>query len=366
VSYLQYNTRGGWRRHTGDNYLRPAMGRANLKVETGALTQRVLVENRRAVGLVYRKGGEEFTVRARREVLLCAGAIQSPQLLELSGIGNTDVLKGAGVNVVHHLPGVGENLRDHLHVRLGFETNLNITLNSILRNPLLKAKMGARWLFLGRGLMSTSSATSMAIARSSPDLPRPDIKMQLHQLSMASSHYGGDTKSKNLAERMGLDPYPGFSIGCYVLRPESQGSVHIRTPQASDHPQIRANYLAAEHDMRTIVAALRMIRKIAAQPALAPYVVRETRPGPQASTDDALLDHARATGMTSYHPIGTCRMGRDERAVVDARLKVHGIEGLRVCDASIMPTMVASNTNAPSIMIGEKASDLVLEDGRGG
>jgi choline dehydrogenase len=366
VSYLQYNTRGGWRRHTGDNYLRPAMSRTNLKVETGALTQRVLIENRRAVGLVYRKGGEEITVRARREVLLCAGAVQSPQLLELSGIGNTDVLKGAGVNVVHHLPGVGENLRDHLHVRLGFETNLNITLNSILRNPLLKAKMGARWLFLGRGLMSTSSATSMAIARSSPDLPRPDIKMQLHQLSMASSHYGGNTKSSNLAERMGLDPYPGFSIGCYVLRPESQGSVHIRSAQASDHPQIRANYLAAEHDMRTIVAALRMIRKIAAQPALAPYVVRETRPGPEAKTDDALLDHARATGMTSYHPIGTCRMGRDERAVVDARLKVHGIEGLRVCDASIMPTMVASNTNAPSIMIGEKASDLVLEDARGG
>ncbi len=365
VSYLQYNTKRGWRRHTGDNYLRPAMRRANLKVETGALTQRVLLEGRRATGLVYRKGGQDFTVKARREVLLCAGSIQSPQLLELSGIGNADVLKRAGVNVAHHLPGVGENLRDHLHVRLGFETQLNITLNTILRSPLLKAKMGARWLFLGRGLMSTSSATSMAIARSSPDLPRPDIKMQLHQLSMASSHYGGREGARSIAERMGLDPYPGFSIGCYCLRPESQGSVHIRGADAAEPPEIRANYLSAEHDIRTIVAALRMIRKIAAQPGLAQHIVRETRPGPAASSDDALLDHARATGQTSYHPIGTCRMGADARAVVDARLKVHGIDGLRVCDASIMPTMVASNTNAPSIMIGEKASDLVLADARG-
>lgn len=365
VSYLQYNTRRGWRRHAGDNYLRPAMSRPNLSVETGALVQRVLVEGRHAAGLIYRKGGEEITVRSRSEVLLCAGAVQSPQLLELSGIGSSEVLKRAGVEVVHHLPGVGENLRDHLHVRLGFETNLNITLNTILRNPLLKAKMGARWLFLGRGLMTTSSATSMAIARSSPDLPRPDIKMQLHQLSMATSHYGGHARARSIAERMGLDPYPGFSIGCYCLRPESQGSVHIRRPEAGEPPEIRANYLAAEHDIRTIVAGMRMIRKIAAQPALAQYIVRETRPGPIAANDEALLDHARATGQTSYHPIGTCRMGQDERAVVDAKLRVHGIEGLRVCDASIMPTMVASNTNAPSIMIGEKASDLVLANVRG-
>ena len=338
------------------------MSRANLTVETEALTQRVLIENRRATGLVYRKGGTDITVKARREVILCAGAVQSPQLLELSGIGNSEVLKRAGVAVTQHLPGVGENLRDHLHVRLGFETQLNITLNSILRNPFLKAKMGARWLFLGRGLMSTSSATSMAIARSSPELSRPDIKMQLHQLSMASSHYGGKKESSNLADRMGLDPYPGFSIGCYVLRPESQGSVHIGSPEAGKPPVIHANYLSAEHDIHTIVAALKMIRKIAAQPGLAQHIVRETRPGPAANTDDALLDHARATGQTSYHPIGTCRMGKDERAVVDAKLKVHGIEGLRVADASIMPTMVASNTNAPSIMIGEKASDLVLAD----
>jgi choline dehydrogenase len=264
------------------------------------------------------------------------------------------------VKTVHPLPGVGENLRDHLHVRVAYETNLGITLNTILRDPLARMKMGARWLLLARGLMSTSSATTMAIAKSRPDLPRPDIKMQLHQLSMASSHYADNRNAASLAERMGLDAYPGFSIGTYVLRPESRGSVHVRSAEASEPPQIHANYLSHDHDVTTMLAALRMIRRIAAQPALAQYIMRETRPGPAAQDDDALLEHVRATGQTSYHPIGTCRMGADAQAVVDASLRVHGIEGMRVCDASIMPTMVASNTNAPSIMIGEKASDLVL------
>ena len=362
VSYLQYNTRFGRRKHTGDQYLQPAISRPNLKVITGALTQRVVIENKRATGVVYKKGNELVTVSAAREVILCAGAVQSPQLLELSGIGNAEVLKRAGVTPVHALPGVGESLRDHLHVRVAFETPLKTNLNVILRNPLKQAWMGARWLFLGRGLMTTSSATSMAIARTEPELSRPNVKLQLYHLSMASSHYGGTGDAKNFADRMGLDKNPGFSIGCYVLRPESLGSIHIKTANAGDPPEIRANYLAAEADQRNIVAALRMIRKIATLEPLSKLVIRETRPGPQATTDEALLDHARATGMTSYHPIGTCRMGNDAKAVVDANLKVHGIAGLRVADASIMPTMVASNTNAPSIMIGEKASDLVLAD----
>ena len=208
--------------------------------------------------------------------------------------------------------------------------------------------------------MTTSSATMMAIARSDPALPRPDVKIQLHQLSMASSHYADNRNARTVAERMGLDEYPGFSFGTYVLRPESRGSVHIRKPEASEHPEIRANYLSDEYDVKTMLAALRLIRRIAAQPALAQHIVRETRPGPQAQSDDVLLDHVRKTGQTSYHPIGTCRMGTDSQAVVNHELKVHGIEGLRVCDASIMPTMVASNTNAPSILIGEKASELVL------
>ena len=360
IGYLQYNTRFGRRRHTADNYLLPALTRSNLTVETGALAQRVDFEGKRAVGLTYRKGNEMKSARATREVLLAAGAIQSPQLLELSGIGQSEVLQRAGVPVVHHLPGVGENLRDHLHVRIAFETPLRTTLNAILRSPVLKAMMGARWLFLGRGLMTTSSATMMAIARSDPALPRPDVKIQLHQLSMASSHYADNRNARTVAERMGLDEYPGFSFGTYVLRPESRGSVHIRKPDAAEHPQILANYLSDEYDVKTMLAALRLIRRIAAQPALARHIVRETRPGPEAHGDDTLLDHVRKTGQTSYHPIGTCRMGSDAQAVVDRSLKVHGIEGLRVCDASIMPTMVASNTNAPSILIGEKASDLVL------
>lgn len=365
VGYLQYNTRRGLRRHTADNYLRPAMQRPNLTVESSALAQRVEFEDRRAVGLTYRRGEATHTVRVRREVLLAAGAIQSPQLLELSGIGQGEILQRAGIRVVHHLPGVGENLRDHLHVRIAFETNLRITLNSILRSRFLQAKMGARWLFLGRGLMSTSSATIMAIARSDPALPRPDIKMQLHQLSMASSHYANNRGARSVADKMGLDPYPGFSIGTYVLRPESRGSIHVRSPDAGQPPAIHANYLSAEHDVRTMLAALRMIRRLASQPALARHIVRETRPGPAAQSDDELLEHARTTGQTSYHPIGTCRMGKDPLAVVDHELRVRGVDGLRVCDASIMPTMVASNTNAPSIMIGEKAADMVLASAKG-
>ena len=362
VSYLQYNTKRGRRRHVADQYLLPAQTRSNLTIVTGAMTQRVLLEGKRVIGVEYKKSNEIKQIRARREVILCAGSVQSPQLLELSGIGRADVLRRAGVTQTHELPGVGESLRDHLHVRVSFETNLKTNLNVILRNPLLQAKMGARWLFLGRGLMTTSSATSMAIARTDPGLSRPDAKLQLYHLSMASSHYGGAAGAKGIADKMGLDKTPGFSIGCYVLRPESLGSIHIKSADASEPPEIIANYLAAEHDRHTMVAALRMIRKIAAQPEVAQFVIRETRPGPEAVSDEALLDHARATGMTSYHPIGTCRMGSDAKAVVDAKLKVHGLQGLRVADASIMPTMVASNTNAPTIMIGEKASDLVLAD----
>jgi len=360
VGYLQYNTRRGRRRHAADNYLLPAMQRPNLTVETGAFAQRVVFEGRRATGVAYRKAGGEHVARARAEVLLAAGSVQSPQLLELSGIGRGEVLQRAGIAVVRALPGVGENLRDHLQVRLAFETNVGVTLNTILRSPLASAWMGWRWFALGRGLMSTSSATVMAIARSRPDLPRPDVKMQIHQLSMASSHYADDRGARSLADRMGLDAFPGFSIGCYPLRPQSRGSIHVRSPRAEDPPEIRANYLSDEADIRAQLGALRMIRRIASQPALARYVVRELRPGPQAQSDDDLLEHMRRTGQTSYHPIGTCRMGSDPDAVVDAELKVHGVEGLRVCDASVMPTMVASNTHAPSILIGEKAADMVL------
>jgi len=365
VGYLQYNTKGGKRRHTGDNYLRPAQDRANLTVETGALAQRVELEGKRAVGVTYKKGEQLITARARREVIIASGAIQSPQLLELSGIGDGEVLQRAGIPVQHHLPGVGENLRDHLHVRLAFETTLRNSLNTILRSPFLKAKMGARWLFLQRGIMTTSGATVMAIAKSRPDLPRPDIKMQLHHNSMASSHYADDRGARNFADKLGLDRHPGFSIGTYVLRPESRGSVHVRTPNAADPPAIHANYLGAQEDVDTMIRALRMIRTVASQPSLAKHIVREVRPGPAATTDDHLLDHIRQTGQTSYHPIGSCRMGQDAQAVVNHELKVHGIDGLRVCDASIMPTMMASNTNAPSILIGERGSDLVLSGARG-
>jgi choline dehydrogenase-like flavoprotein len=223
--------------------------------------------------------------------------------------------------------------------------------------------MGANWLFLSRGLMTNSSATTMALARTRPDLPRPDVKIQLHQISMATSHYSKGGAGQRFADAIGVDPFPGFSVGCVVLRPESRGSLHVRSPRASDPPGIRANYLAEDSDARTLIAGIRLARRVAQQPSMARYIVRETRPGPVAESDDAILDHIRAAGQTSYHPIGTCRMGTDPMAVVDASLCVHGIAGLRVIDASVMPTMVSSNTNAPAIMIGEKGADLVLQAG---
>jgi len=365
VGILQYSVHRGWRCSTAEAYLRPIMHRPNLTVVTGALTQRVLLQGRRATGVAYRRGSSEFSALARREVLLAAGAVQSPQLLEVSGIGNAELLKAAGIDVRHHLPGVGENLRDHLHVRMGFETTERTTLNTILRSTLRTAAMGARWLFLSRGLMTTASATVHALARSDPSLARPDVKIQLHQISMATSHYGKASGRQSFADEIGMDRFPGFSIGCFVLRPESRGSVHAQSPAMSDPPRIRANYLSAEADVRSQLGGLKLIRKLVQQPAIARYVVRETRPGPQAGNDDALLEHMRASGQTSYHPIGTCRMGADAQAVVDTELRVHGIESLRVIDASVMPTMVSSNTNAPAIMIGEKASDLVLAAARG-
>lgn len=366
VGFLQFSVHRGWRCSTAAAYLRPVMHRDNLTVATGALAQRIVLDGKRATGVVYRRNGSEVTASARREVLIAAGAVQSPQLLEVSGIGNGEILHRAGIPVRHHLPGVGENLCDHWHVRMGFETTLRSSLNTVLRSSFKTAAMGASWLFLGRGLMTTASATIHALTKSDPALPRPDIKIQLHQITMATSHYALAARGQRFADRIGLDRFPGFSFGCFVLRPRSRGSVHARGPNMADPPAIRPNYLGAESDVRKQLAALRLIRKVAAQPELARYIVREVRPGPQARDDDALIDHMRSTGQTSYHPIGTCRMGSDDTAVVDHALRVHGVEALRVIDASIMPTMVSSNTNAPTIMIAEKASDLVLAAARHG
>jgi choline dehydrogenase len=353
VGYLQSNTRRGLRFGGRESYLRPARNRPNLHVRTGARAERVRVEKGRAVGVEYRVGGDRLFARASREVIVSAGAVQSPQLLELSGIGNKERLAELGIASVKHLPGVGENCRDHLHTRVSFECLRPITLNDILDNPLRKAWMGLRYLVLRDGEMAACTATVHALAKTDPALDRPDVKIQMHNLSAEDPRHPTE---------LVLDKFPGFGIGTFALRPESTGSVHIRSADPDEPPTIAANYLTDPRDRKTSIAALRLARRIAEQPALAKLIVREVRPGPEAQSDEALLEHIAKLGATSYHPIGTCKMGSDPMAVVDHELRVHGITGLRVADASVMPTMVSSNTNAPSFLVGERCADFLLRE----
>jgi choline dehydrogenase len=353
VGYLQTNTRNGLRYGGREAYLRPARSRQNLRLVTGARVHKIRVEKGRAVGVEYCVGAASHFARAGREVIVSAGAVMSPQLLELSGIGDKARLKELGIASVAHLPGVGENCRDHVHTRVSYECTRPITLNDILDNPLRQAWMGLRYLVSRSGDMAACTATVHALAKTDPSLPRPDVKIQIHNLSAEDPRHPTE---------LVLDKFPGFAIGTFALRPESTGSVHMRSANPNAPPTIVANYLADERDRKTSIAALRLARRIAEQPAFKSLIVREVRPGPEVQSDAGLLEHIARLGATSYHPIGTCKMGSDPMAVVDQQLRVHGIKGLRVADASIMPTMVSSNTNAASFLIGERCADFVLRD----
>lgn len=344
--YLEQTAHNGRRVSTAVAYLRQARKRANLRVETNAIATRVVLEGKRAVGVDYRQGGIARTARARAEVLLCAGAIQSPQLLELSGIGNADLLQRHGVPVVAHRPAVGENMIDHLQVRNTYRTTVPITINDVMRSPLRRLYVGMQYLLTRKGLMAGTSSTAHAITNG--------VMVRIYHIS------GKDRYSRSPGA--GIDPFSGFSIGGFKLHPASRGSSHIRSKEILDQPSIQPNYLSHEADREDAVALLRLIRRIASQPAMAPYIVAETRPGPDVEKDDALLDYALEIGQTAWHTVGTCRMGAADDSVVDERLRVHGVQGLRVIDASVMPTIVSSNTNAPAIMIGERGADLVRMD----
>jgi len=352
AGWLQYSIQNGRRWSAASAYLRPAQSRANLEVRTEAHATRVLLEGKRAVGVAYRKGDGSHEVLAGREVILAAGPIVSPKLLELSGIGNSEVLGAHGIETTHHLPGVGENLQDHLQNRITYETDKKVTINDILNNPVRGALAGLRYLAKRDGILAIPSAAAHAIMRSEESVPHPDLKFQLSLFS------GKDRYSRD--KKIGVDPFPGFSLGVFQLYPESRGSVHIRSADAQDAPEIKANYMTHPTDKALVLRSMRLVRHIAAQPALARHIVREVRPGPDAQSDEELLAYVRDSGQTSWHPISSCRMGRGENDVVDYELRVHGMEHLRVVDSSIMPNMPTSNTNAPSIMIGEKGSDLIL------
>lgn len=355
VSYLQLSTHRGMRSSTATGYLHRGDSRPVL--ETQAVASRILFDGRKAVGVEYLRAGVKLQVHADREVLLCAGPINSPKLLELSGVGHGPRLQALSIPVVADLPGVGESLIDHLQSRLTLACSRRITLNEIVGRPLREAWMGARYLVSRRGLMATPACTIHALARSHAQQLRPNVKIQLHHLSG-----GGRFEVAGASGGPAVDVDPGFSIGFFQLRPESRGSVHITDLRPHAAPCVDPRYLSEEVDRVTMLDALRLARKVTQSPALADYVLRETRPGADVRSDEELLAYIRNSGQTSFHPVGTCRMGRDGGAVVDARLRVHGLCGLRVVDSSIMPTMPASNTNAASIMIGERAADLILED----
>lgn len=354
--YLQYSTRDGWRSSSAAEYLKPARDRPNLTVMTGAPATRVLMEGKRAAGVEFRRGEMLVKARARREVVLSAGPLVSPQLLELSGIGNSEILRKHGVSVVQHLPGVGENLRDHPNSRISFECSKPITINDVLRSPWLKMKEGLRWIFKSEGLLTICSATSQIAWRSDPQARRPDMAMLLLPLS------GKDRYARTA--RYGLDAHPGFTFGLKVLQPRSVGTLHIRSRDPLQQASMDPKYLSHEADVQLFIEGMRFARRIAEMPALKPLVVRETRPGPEVRDDAALLDYMKETIQTSWHMVGTCKMGADAAAVVDPELKVRGINGLRVVDSSIFPTIPSSNTNIPTIATGEKGADLLLAAAR--
>jgi len=354
--YLQYSTRDGWRSSSAAEYLKPARNRANLTIVTDAPATRVLTEGKRAAGVEFRRGETSVKARARREVVLAAGPLVSPKLLEQSGIGNSEILRKYGIDVVHHLPGVGENLRDHPSSRISFECSQPITINDVLRNPWLKLKEGLRWFFRSEGLLTICSATSQVAWRCDPKSTQPDMAMLLLPLS------GRDRYARTAL--YGLDPHPGFTFGLKVLQPRSVGTLHIQSRDSLAQASMDPKYLSHEADVQLFIEGMRFARRIAQMPALKPLVVRETRPGPEIQDDAGLLDYMKETIQTSWHMVGTCRMGVDAAAVVDPQLKVRGIDGLRVIDSSIFPTIPSSNTNIPTIATGEKGAELLLAAAR--
>jgi len=343
---MDMTVRDGVRCSTAMAYLKPAMNRPNLDIQTHALTTRVIMDGKTAVGVEYRQGGKTRRVRARKEVILSASSFNSPKLLMLSGIGPADHLKEHGIEVVHDLPGVGRNLQDHLEVWVQQECTQKITLNSWL-GLLAKAWIGANWLFLKRGLGTSNQFESNGYIRSRAGMKYPDI--QFHFLAGAIA-YDGSSAFKG----------HGFQVHLGANKPKSRGWVKLKSADPEAPPEIVFNYFAEEEDKEAFRAGLRWTREIFAQPALDEYRGKEVSPGPDVQTDAQIDQWLAETAETAYHPAGSCRMGTDAMAVVDPECRVHGVRNLRVVDSSIMPTVTNGNLNAPTIMIGEKAADHIL------
>jgi len=329
-------------------YLGPARRRTNLHIVTEAPTRRVLLEGKRCVGIVYERWGRQIEARAGREVILCAGAVATPQLLELSGIGKPDILKAHGIAVQHALPAVGENFRDHINARIAWRVkDKHVSYNHMARG-LGSVGQAVRYMTTRGGFFSLPSAPLLAFLKTRPELATPDVQMHIVPYSIK------DPRTRKLQD------FPSMAVACYQLRPESLGSIHIRSADPDTQPAIRFNFLADRIDQRAMVDGFRMMRRIVEAKPMDELRGEEFSPGSGVKSDAQILDWIRANSQTAYHPIGTCRMGpAGPSTVVDERLKVHGLESLRIADASIFPTMPSGNTNAPCIMVGEKAADLI-------
>ncbi|SMH51477.1 GMC family oxidoreductase [Mesorhizobium australicum] len=355
VGIYQITTRGGRRMSAARAFLRPAMKRSNVRVETNALATRILFEGSRAVDIEYEQNGQKQQARASREIIVCAGSVASPQLLQLSGIGPGPLLQSLGIPVTQTNANVGANLQDHVGINYTFRAKVP-TLNSVLRPWWGKALVGARYLLSGTGPLSLSINNGGGFFRTDPARTRPNMQLYFQAFSTVIPRAG---------ERpiLAPDPWPGFSIGLSNARPSSRGEIMIRSADPRDHPKIVANAYSTEADVAEMLAAVKFVRKIAAQPAIAEVIAEEVLPGPSVQSDADLIDDFRKRSGTVYHPCSTCRMGPDPAtSVVDPRLRVHGISGLRVIDASIFPGNITGNTNAASIMTGWKGAGMVLED----
>jgi choline dehydrogenase-like flavoprotein len=351
--YFHVNQQSGVRWSTAKGFLHPVSHRTNLQVETHALVERLVLDGKRVTGVTLRQKGTQRTINATREVVLAAGAIGSPQILQLSGIGPGSVLSPLGIEVRHELEGVGENLQDHLQVRCAYKVTGIKTMNETYRSLFQRTGFLLEYLLRKTGPMTMAPSQLGAFVRSDPSRDTPNLQYHVQPLTLP--RFGEP-----------LDPFPAFTASVANLRPTSRGWVRIASPDPQAHPEIRPNYLSTADDRRVAADAIRVTRHIVSRPALARYAPEEFRPGLDIEGDEALARAAGDIGTTIFHPVGTCKMGSDETAVVDARLKVRGLAGLRIADASIMPTITSGNTNSPTLMIAEKAAAMIVRDARPG
>ncbi len=351
VGYAQMSRNGRFRGSTATTFLRDAKNRANLRIVTGATATKLLFEGKRCVGVAFRRGGKDERATAGREVVLSGGAINSPQLLQISGIGDPGHLKSIGVDVLQESPNVGANLMDHYVTRVSHRVKDLISINQLSRGPRLALEV-AKFALLGTGALTFGVTSATLFCRSREGLASPDLQLLFTPASYDQNRFGQ------------LEQESGMTAVICPVRPDSRGTIKAKSANALEYPEIQAGYLTAESDLHLMKAGFEHVRRIFAQPALARHSLGETLPTAAVSSEADIFDYFRRTGGTLFHPVGTCRMGEDPGAVVDSRLRVRGVDGLRVVDASIMPTLTTGNTNAPTIMIGEKGAAMIREDAR--